>query len=97
MPPYVVDTLPKKYKPQIDESGYQSDSALIDPQEEEQEVKREDTLKGKNKTSEWQETLPPVGNEDGDDNVTDLVLIIHGIGQGVSLIVIHYSSPVTSK
>ena len=74
----------KKPKHQVDDSGYQSDSAIIDPQEEDMEVKREDTLKGKNKASEWRETLPPVGNEDGDDNVTDLVLIVHGIGQGVN-------------
>ena len=76
----------------MEDAGYQSDSAVIDPQEEEQEVKRKDALKGKNKTSEWRETLPPVGNEDSDDNVTDLVLIIHGIGQGVSLADVHHSS-----
>lgn len=55
------------------------------PQEEDREVKREDDMKAKNKGREWRESLPPVGNEDADDNVTDLVLIIHGIGQGVSL------------
>lgn len=74
----------KKPKHQVDDFGYQSDSVIIDPQEEDENVKREDAMKGKKKASEWQDSLPPVGNEDGDDNVTDLVLIVHGIGQGVS-------------
>lgn len=32
---------------------------------------------------DWRSSMPSVGNEDGEDNVTDLILIIHGIGQGV--------------
>lgn len=51
-----------------------------DIDQKEGKMSRKNTRRGRPLS---QESIPTVGNDESDD-VTDLVLIIHGIGQGVS-------------
>ncbi|KAL5482713.1 hypothetical protein ACEPAI_9307 [Sanghuangporus weigelae] len=75
-------SLPSKRKVDIEESGYQSDGVSASPVEENREVKFVDNADKRWKNSQRRKSSTPVGNEDPEDSVTDLVLIIHGIGQG---------------
>ncbi|KAL5520107.1 hypothetical protein ACEPAG_1767 [Sanghuangporus baumii] len=75
-------SLPSKRKVDIEESGYQSDGVSASPVEENREVKFVDNTDKRWKNSQRRKSSTPVGNEDPEDSVTDLVLIIHGIGQG---------------
>lgn len=54
----------------------------LTPEQEEKEVKEADAAKMRGRQKDRESKLPPVGNE-GSEDVTDLILIIHGIGQGV--------------
>ena len=84
-------SLPTKQEANVEETGYQSDSAK--PQEQ-REIKFTD------KTKEWRKNClrhmspPPVGNDNDEDNVTDLVLIMHGIGQGVRRLLLCQSNKI---
>ena len=76
-------SLPPKRKEDTEESGYQSDSVVGIAAEENREVKFVDSTDKRRKNSLRRMSLARLGNEDAEDSVTDLVLIIHGIGQGV--------------
>jgi hypothetical protein len=58
----------------------------VTPSKEESRVKRADSVaarpKKRGRAGDWDRSPTPVGNED-EGEVTDLILIIHGIGQGV--------------
>lgn len=72
-----------KHKADFDEPKGSPEDIRVTPLQEEREVKEADGANKRGRSAGPQASLPPVGNEDGED-VTDLILIIHGIGQGVS-------------
>ncbi|KAL5524599.1 hypothetical protein ACEPAF_9739 [Sanghuangporus sanghuang] len=74
---------PSKCKVDTEESGYQSDGVSVSPAKENREVKYVDNADKRWKNSQRRKSSTPVGNEDAEGSVTDLVLIIHGIGQGL--------------
>ncbi|KAL5501511.1 hypothetical protein ACEPAH_8771 [Sanghuangporus vaninii] len=76
-------SLPSKRKVDTEESGYQSDGVSVSPAEENREVKFVDNADKRWNNSQRRKSSTRVGNEDAEDSVTDLVLIIHGIGQGL--------------
>ncbi|EJC98098.1 uncharacterized protein FOMMEDRAFT_171452 [Fomitiporia mediterranea MF3/22] len=76
-------SVPTKRKANTEESGYQSDSVAVPSQEDAREVKFATIKKPRRSVSRGRKPIR-VGNEDGEDNVMDLVLIIHGIGQGLA-------------
>ncbi|KAI5122806.1 hypothetical protein M0805_000148 [Coniferiporia weirii] len=57
------------------------EDAAVAPERKNNEAKRVDHVRRRGKSAE--RPLPPVGNEDSED-VTDLIFIIHGIGQGLA-------------
>lgn len=75
-------SVPAKRKVTFEETGYQSDNSIVfAPQQEDHEIKHTDRRGRQRRASEWNKSA--VGNDDSEDSVTDLILIIHGIGQGV--------------
>ena len=60
-----------------------TDSSVKMLVEEAAKVKEADEAKRRGRSLERRNTLPPVGNPEKEE-VTDLVLILHGIGQEVS-------------
>ncbi|KAH8114537.1 DDHD domain-containing protein [Phellopilus nigrolimitatus] len=75
--------LPAKRKASED-SEDQSRNSSNTSQQKENEVRRVYLASEREETTEWNESRPPVGNEGNGEDVTDLVLIIHGIGQGLA-------------
>lgn len=59
-----------------------NEGIVLTKESEEKEVKEADAARAKGQQRQREENLPRVGNESSED-VTDLILIIHGIGQGV--------------
>lgn len=71
--------------PKVDavKAGGRSEGVAVTLKQQEKDVKQTDKENRRGRSTEWKKLQPPVGN-DGDDEVSDLILIIHGIGQGVS-------------
>ncbi|TDL17868.1 hypothetical protein BD410DRAFT_753898 [Rickenella mellea] len=64
-------------------SGATADDVLLTPGQEEKDVKEADEKNTRGRKKERAKPFPPVGS-DVHEEVTDLVLIIHGIGQGLA-------------
>lgn len=86
--PSLLTTTRKEATPSspISDSGGGGEDIRVSPKQEEERVKRADSSaarpRKRGRTEDWRRSPTPVGNDDEGD-VTDLILIIHGIGQGV--------------
>lgn len=75
------DIVPTKRKADFQDGEDSPKGITTNPKEEEREVKMADQER-RSRSDHPLQSPPPVGN-DGSEEITDLVLIIHGIGQGV--------------
>ena len=79
--------------PSGDSDDVTADDIKVSPKKEEARVRNADAntsaTRKRGRPEDWSRSSTPVGNED-DGEVTDLILIIHGIGKGVSIPLVIY-------